>query len=212
MTRKLYLAPIIHMGADMGSLASALDEASKNELGGEVWQKHKEALTSFWHSVAQFFDPLDVKGFKIYQDGLVADGDIGTKIVREGVSQGSKNYEIVEKLLERGAVLVKTEDPALVKKEYIYIKKMVCAKSLREKEACAQRYKRAQSQLLKERDDYIARKIDETLHEGETGVLFIGAYHDIPSKLPEDIHVVQVKDITEVREYQKSLSGLRRSA
>ena len=212
MTRKLYLAPIIHMGADMGSLASALDETAKTELGEEVWEKHKETLFSFWRSVAQFFDPLDVKGFNIYQDGLVADGDIGIKIVKEGVSQGSKNYEIVEKLLEMGAVLVKTEDPALVKKEYTYIKKMVYAKSPREKEACAQRYKRAQNQLLKERDDYIARRIDETLHEGETGVLFIGAYHDIASKLPDDIHVVQVKDITEVREYQKSLSGLPKSA
>ena len=212
MTRKLYLAPIIHMGADMGSLASALDETAKTELGEEVWEKHKETLFSFWRSVAQFFDPLDVKGFNIYQDGLVADGDIGIKIVKEGVSQGSKNYEIVEKLLDMGAVLVKTEDPALVKKEYIYIKKMVYAKSPREKEACAQRYKRAQNQLLKERDDYIARRIDETLHEGETGVLFIGAYHDIASKLPDDIHVVQVKDITEVREYQKSLSGLPKSA
>jgi hypothetical protein len=200
------------MGADMGSLASALDETAKTELGEEIWEKHKEALFSFWHAIAQFFDPMDVKGFKIYQDGLVADGDIGIKIVKEGVSQGSKNYEIVEKLLDMGAVLVKTEDPALVKKEYIYIKKMVYAKSPREKEACAQRYKRAQNQLLKERDDYIARRIDETLHEGETGVLFIGAYHDIASKLPDDIHVVQVKDITEVREYQKSLSGLPKSA
>jgi hypothetical protein len=208
MTRKLYLAPIIHMGADMGSLASAMDETAKTELGEEVWQKHKEALINFWHSVAQFFDPLDVKGFKIYQDGLVADGDIGLKIVKEGVSQGSKNYEIVEKLLERGAILLKTEDPALVKKEYLYIKKMVCAKSPREKEACAQRYQRAQGQLLKERDGYIVKRIAETLHDGETGVLFIGAYHDIASKLPADINVVQVKDITEVREYRKSLSGL----
>ena len=66
--------------------------------------------------------------------------------------------------------------------------------------------------MLKERDGYIARRIDETLREGESGVLFIGAYHDIASKLPEDIHVVQVKDITEVREYQRGLSGLRKSA
>ncbi len=32
MMRKLYLVPILHMSADMGSLASALDETAKTEL------------------------------------------------------------------------------------------------------------------------------------------------------------------------------------
>jgi len=192
--RKLYLVPILHMSADMGSLASTLDEIAKTELGQEEWQKHKEAVSSFWDSTGQFFDALDVKDFKIYQDGMVASGADELRIIREGISQGSKNYEIIGKLLERGAVLVKTEDTVLVKQEYAYIAKIAQSKSPKEKEVWALRYKVAQGRLLRQRDDYIARRIKETLHEGETGVLFVGASHDILSRLPEDIQVVQVKD------------------
>lgn len=207
--RKLYLVPILHMSADMGSLASSLDETAKAEFGQEVWQKHKEAVSSFWDSIGQFFDALDVKGFKIYQDGTVASGADGLRIIREGISQGSKNYEIIGKLLQRGAVLVKTEDPVLVKQEYAYIAKIAHSKSPKEKEVWALRYKVAQGRLLRQRDDYIAKRIELTLGEGDTGILFIGAYHDILSRLPEDIQVAQVRDIAKVREYQKDLASAK---
>ncbi len=207
--RELYLVPILHMSADMGSLASSLDETAKAEFGQEVWQKHKGAVSSFWDSIGQFFDALDVKGFKIYQDGMVANGADGLRIIREGISQGSKNYEIIGKLLQRGAVLVKTEDPVLVKQEYAYIAKIAHSKSPKEKEVWALRYKVAQGRLLRQRDDFIAKRIEVTLGEGETGILFIGAYHDVLSRLPEDIQVVQVKDIAKVKEYHRALIGKR---
>jgi len=207
--KKLYLVPILHMSADMGSLASALDETAKSEFGQEVWQKHKGAVSSFWDSIGQFFDAMNVKGFKIYQDGMVANGADGLRIIREGISQGSKNFEIIEKLLERGAVLVKTEDPVLVKQEYAYIAKIAHSKSPKEKEVWALRYKVAQGRLLRQRDDFIAKRIEVTLGEGDTGILFIGAYHDILSRLPEDIQVVQVKDTAKVREYQKNLTSAK---
>ena len=198
--RDLYLVPILHMSTDMGSLALALDEAAKAEFGQEAWQKHKGAVSSFWDSIGQFFDAMNVKGFKIYQDGMVANGADGIRIIREGISQGSKNYEIIGKLLQRGAVLVKTEDPVLVKQEYAYIAKIAHSKSPKEKEVWALRYKLAQGRLLRQRDDFITKRIKETLGEGETGILFIGAYHDILSRLPEDIQVVQVKDATRFKD------------
>jgi hypothetical protein len=63
--------------------------------------------------------------------------------------------------------------------------------------------------LLKQRDDFIAKRIGETLGEGETGILFIGAYHDILPKLPDDIQVSQIKDVAKVREYQISLANAK---
>jgi hypothetical protein len=208
--RKLYHVPILHMSADMGSLAPSLDETANADLGQEVWQKHKEAVSSFWDCIAQFFNALDVKGFKIYQDGMVADGADGLRIIREGISQGSKNYEIIGKLLERGAVLVKTEDPTMVKQEYTYIAKIAHAKSRKEKEVWALRYKLAQGDLLRQRDDFIAKRIQETLAEGESGILFSGAYHDISSRLPDDIQVTQVKDVGKIKEYHKTLASTKK--
>ena len=208
--RNLYVIPIIHMSADMGSIASTLDDKATAKLTPELWQRHKEIVSAFWDSIGRFLDALDVSGFKVYQDGLVADGKEGLRIVRESVSQGSKNYEIVGRLLERGAVLVKTESLSLVKQEYNYITKMTRSKSLKEREVAALRYKLARGKLLKQRDEFIAGRINETLAEGETGILFIGAYHDVVQRLAPDIRVGQVKEVARVKEYHKSLINTKR--
>ncbi len=208
--RKLYVIPIIHMSADMGSIASTLDDRAAARLTPELWQRHKEVVSAFWDSIGRFLDALDVNGFKVYQDGLVADGEEGLRIVRESVSQGSKNYEIVGRLLEGGAVLVKTESLSLVKQEYNYITKMTRSKSLKEREVAALRYKLARGKLLKQRDEFIAGRINETLAEGETGILFIGAYHNVVHRLAPDIRVGQVKEVARVKEYHKSLINTKR--
>ncbi len=41
--------------------------------------------------------------------------------------------------------------------------------------------------------------------QDDTGILFLGAYHSISDKLPEDIKVLEFKDIRKVREYQRIL-------
>jgi hypothetical protein len=208
--RSLYVIPIIHMSADMGSIAPALDDRAATKLTPEVWQRHKEIVSVFWDSISRFLDSLNVNGFKVYQDGLVADGAEGLRIVRESISQGSKNYEIIGRLLERGAVLVKTEDLSLVKQEYSYINKMTRSRSLKEKEVAALRYKLTRGKLLKQRDGFIAERINETLAEDETGVLFIGAYHNVIHRLAPDIRVGQVKDVASVQEYHRELINTRR--
>jgi len=208
--RKLYLIPIIHMSADMGSAAPALDDRGIAKLTPDLWQKHKEIVSVFWDSIGQFLDSLDVSGFKVYQDGLVADGAEGLRIIRESISQGSKNYEFIGKLIERGAILVKTESLSLVRQEYSYITKMTQSKSLKEKEVAALRYKLNRGKLLKQRDEFITRRINETLSEGETGILFIGAYHDVINRLAPDIGVGQVKEVIKVKEYHNALINKRK--
>lgn len=208
--KTLYLVPVIHTSPDMGSLASALEETASAELGQKLWQEHKATLAAFWDSIARFFRGVEVRGFKIYQDGLVADGAEGARIIREGISQGSKNYQIIGELLERGAVLMKTENLDLVKQEHAYVTKVTQAKSQRERAQTALGDRAAQSKLLRQRDDFIANRIKETLGEGETGILFIGAYHDILPRLPHDIQVVQVKEVARVREYHLTLATTRK--
>jgi hypothetical protein len=205
--RKLYVVPVIHSGADMGSIAPILEDRAVARLASEPWQRHRQVVSSFWDSVGRFVDGLDVRGFKIYQDGMVTDGEEGLRIVREGTSRGSKNFEIIGRLLERGAVLVKTESLPLVKQEYSYITRMSRPGSLKEKEVAALKYRLARSQLLKQRDEFIAGRINETLAEGETGILFIGAYHDVIQRLATDIRAGQVKDVARVKRYHQSLTG-----
>ena len=206
--RKLFFVPIIHSPADMGTIGTLLSETSAAALGKELWDEHQKTISRFWDSVSRFFNSLQICNFKVYQDGLAAAGEVGLKIVNEGVNQGSVNYEIISGLLQRGATLIKTEDIALLQREYGYIKKLTSAKSTRETETAALRYKLAQRKLLEDRDNFIAGTIESTLQEGDTGVLFIGAYHEVLSKLPADIRVVQVKEVTRVREYHRVLTSI----
>ncbi|MBU4483755.1 MAG: hypothetical protein KKG62_06585, partial [Actinobacteria bacterium] len=59
------------------------------------------------------------------------------------------------------------------------------------------------NRLLSKRDKFISRRIDETLNQDETGILFLGAYHNIKKKLPKDIQIIELKDREKVMEYQK---------
>lgn len=203
--RTLIYVPIIHMAADLGTLAPAVGERGIMGLGEEVWKEHLQTVKDFWDSLARYFDGLEVSGFKIFQDGLLANGEIGQKIVEEGLKSGSKNYEIISRLIHKGAVLVKTEDFALVKEERDHLIGLTKAGTKREKLIAYLKYKLSKNHLLKRRDRFIAERINETLKKGETGILFIGAYHNIIPMLNEDISVTEVKKIDKVREYQRLL-------
>lgn len=174
-------------------------------MGEEVWKAHRRTIQGFWNAIIDYFSSVDVSGMLIYQDGMVAEGAIGNKIVEEGVLSGSKNYELVAKLQQRGATLVKTEDFNLVKEEHDHVLKLTQAKTELGKIYALNMYKSTKDELLNKRDGYIARRIDETLREGRTGILFIGAYHHIERKLPGDIKIIGIKNVQKIREYQTLL-------
>ena len=209
--KKLIFVPIIHMSADLGSIANHVDKRGIAVFGEEFWKKHRETVSGFWDSIVNYFTNLEVKDFKIYQDGMVADAEVGQKIVEEGVKSGSKNYEIIDDLLKKGAVLVKTEDFALVKEERDRIVKITRAATTTQKLIAYLKYKLAKNRLLKKRDNYIAKRIDETLDYGETGILLIGAYHDIIPKLAKDIQVIEVKEARKISRYQNLLLSARKN-
>ena len=203
--RTLFYVPIIHTSADLGSLAEDVKRRGITVLGREVWEEHRKTVEGFWDALSYYFDSLDVSGMKLYQDGMVAEGEIGEKIVEEGIKAGSKNYELVSKLLKRGAILVKTEEFNLVKKEHEQLLAITRAKSIFKKLIVFIKYKLVKGRLLDKRDEFIARRIDETLDRDETGILFIGAYHNIKNKLPKDLHIKEIKNADKVKEYQNLL-------
>jgi hypothetical protein len=203
--RTLIYIPIIHTSADLGSMSKEVTERGIAVLGERVWVQHRETVAGFWGSVWEYCDCLDVRGMKIYQDGMVADGRLGRKIAEDTAGAGSLNYQLVLRLLDRGASLVKTEDFGLVKQEYDKLIAMTRAKSIVSKLVAVARYKLIKTVLLRKRDAFIARRINETLESGETGILFIGALHKVGKWLAADIRVKEVKDRRKVRDYQRVL-------
>jgi len=203
--KSLIYVPIIHTTADLGSLGKYASKRGIANLGQDLWELHRKTVDGFWDAISNYFDSIDVSGMKIYQDGMVANGVIGQEIVEEGTKSGSKNYELVSRLLRRGAILMKTEDFHLVKEERDRILKITQAKTIAEKLFGLIKYKLTKNRLLNKRDGFIAKRIKETLLEGQTGILFLGAFHDIKKRLSRDIQIIEIKDRQKVREYQRLL-------
>lgn len=203
--RTLIYVPIIHTAADLGSMARDIDKKGISSLGEEIWAKHRQTVDGFWDAISDYFDSLDVRGMKIYQDGMIGDGEVGERIVQDTAKAGSKNYQLVSRLLERGAVLAKTEEFKLVKQEYDSLLAIIQAKSTIRKIAAFIRYKLVKNRLLNKRDAFIAKRIDQTLKPDEQGILFIGALHKIKKRLAKSIKLKEIKDTDKARQYQKLL-------
>lgn len=204
--RELVYVPVIHLEADLGNIATVINKRSIEVCGERRWKKHKQTVALFWDSISNFFSSIEATNIKIYQDGLMASGKLGRKIVEEGARRGSKNYELVLDLVKRGGEIRKTEDVDLLRQEYEETIKLAQTKSVFEKSLAYIGYKLHKSQLMKKRDEFIAKNINETLRERETGVLFIGAYHDVIPLLSKDIIVKKVKSQEKIKEYFKELT------
>jgi hypothetical protein len=189
--RRLVLVRIVHTSADMGSMGTGLKGRAMARVGRERWLENERKIDKFWDDTDKEIEGLglDYARLKVYQDGLPAGGDLGKKIVDETAAKGSKNYLIVQKLMSRGATIEATESTPLLMKEYAYIKAIVSADTPEKQRSALEEYDRAKDALIKARDDHIAAAIDRTLKEGETGILFIGAAHDVLPRLPKDIEV-----------------------
>ena len=207
--RTLIYVPIIHSVADMGSLGGELERKTVAAFGEHKWQKHTDTVTGYWEAIESYFENIDtsVTGIKIYQDGMFVDGEMAMKLIGDGVKSGSKNSEIISKLINRGAILIKTEDLKMVKAEYDGLQSILKSKSNIKKLFQLLRYKVSKPIFLRRRDRFIAATIDETLGQSETGILFIGAYHNITQILPKDIKVIELKEITKIRKYQRMMQS-----
>lgn len=192
--RTLIIQQIVHTPADMGSMKDALVEQGKAKLGEVEWEENQKRITEFWDRVDEALDKLEVDWNKvrIYQDGMPVGGDAAAKMVEIVAGQGSRNYQIIKKAIEKGAVVEETESKELLLEEYGYVKKFASAPTDAEKIEALKSYKEAKDELLKKRDAFIAERVDQSLKQGETGILFIGAHHRVQENLPKDIKVEEL--------------------
>lgn len=199
--------PIIHTGPDSGTLAASIEERAEAVVSRSDWQEHKEVVRRYWQTIADYYESEDVSGYKIFQDGMPVDGIIAKNIVRDLAAQGSINHQILAHLLERGAELVKTENPRLLKEEYLLTSALTKRTSLLQTLSALLRYRWRKGRLLRARDRSIINSINSGLHDGETGICFLGASHHITDSLAKDIEMIALKDPDKVRAYfQKFMS------
>ena len=217
--RRLIYVPIVHTTADMGSQAEALEREHVRRHGRGEWARARRLIDEVWEGLRKRLLALDLDycTVRIYQDGLPVCGrELG--IVREVAQAGSRNYTLILELLDRGAMLEGTESPVLLREEYERIRSALPKESVprgrmqtglpaegsaqageldataesrkagspdQAREECASESER----ILRQRDEFIARRVDESLKEGEMGILFIGLMHRVDRFLPADIEV-----------------------
>lgn len=188
--RKLFYLPIVHTEADMGALSESIKKVYLKKMGLQAWKKKKDVIERFWNDLESAVDNLKLpySRTKVYQDGLpVSDGGKELEIVKKLASSGSRNHALVKKLVEKGATLVGTESPELLMAEYNLAMKTLNGSQVLEAQ---EELEASGEQILKKRDNFIAGRINETLKQGEIGVLFIGSLHNVVLMLNSDIEVI----------------------
>lgn len=190
--RSLVHVAVIHSPQDLGSWAASAEERYRLRFGAEKWAEHLDWIERLWALIGSEVDALAVgaRRVKVYQDGLPVCGR-ELEIARTVAAQGSPNYRLIVRLVERGAELVGTEDPALLLEELKLLRAQP-ESALDEKLDPAVAAQVMAS--MARRDRFIAERINGTLEQDELGLLFVGLLHKVDSYLDADIRVRHLTD------------------
>jgi hypothetical protein len=182
--RKLIYVPIVHSEADFGSFTHNLRKRYIDRFGLSVWRQRIKGIDALWQEIRTKVMALEIDfdKLKVYQDGLPVCGR-ELEIVQDLARQGSRNYQLLVELAERGATIMGTEDAQLLVEEYLRLRNGL------DRDSEAGDRVTPGEELLHRRDLYIAKRIRETLRKGETGILFIGLLHKVDEKLSQDAEI-----------------------
>lgn len=187
--RKLIHIPIVHEDRDIGIPTGC--KGFITPAGEVVLLQKRPDVSSFWDEAEHEIYALDLdwSRVRIYQEALF-DSDQSMNVVNVMAKAGSKNAIIIQKLLQRGATLeLELEDPKIIE-ELVWCQDAIFnALTSEAREAAIFNLEQVNKRTLGAREAFIAKRIAETLKDGETGILFIGASHNITSKLPPNIQV-----------------------
>ena len=168
MSRMLLLIPRMYSEDEFKSFVSILPEDFKVRTL-EFWSYVEEKLQGYLGKIQ-----------RVYRDDVCQGGEEALAYLS---SVDHENSLIVKKLVEKGAVFEATEDAALVDESKSWLE-MVKDNPL--DTIPLELYE----ETVRERNDYIARRIDETLGDEETGILFMKPDREINVKEP--VKVIKV--------------------
>jgi len=189
-TRALTYVPIIHTEVEMGTLARSMRRLTTQKFNREAWKRNEDVITRMWEEIRRTVEEWELPWghVRLYQDGLPRCGR-EAEIVADLAGAGSPNHQLLLSLMKKGATLMGTESPDLVLEEYRLAQQILAAENPEEAARIDARHEARRRSLLARRDRYIARRLNESLRAGETGLLFLGVLHSLDSRLAKDIRV-----------------------
>jgi len=188
--RTLIYLPIIHTQTDMGALKESVVRATLEKVGRAGLSRKTATIDKIWTEIERVIDDLTLPfdRVRLYQDGLPVCGR-EAEIVTELAQAGSRNHQLLLRLMAQGATLMGTESGDLLVKEYQLAKQSLTDRPPRAAGIAARR-RALNDALLQRRDQFIAQRINDTLQPDETGILFLGMLHSLKQYLHHDIKVI----------------------
>jgi transcriptional regulator with PAS, ATPase and Fis domain len=145
-SRTLIYFPIVHTQADMGALQESVARATLEKTGRAGLARKFAAIDKIWTAIEAL--PLSFDRVRLYQDGLPVCGR-EAEIVTELAQAGSRNHQLLLRLITRGAVLMGTGSGDLLVQEYQLARQSLTTRPPRAAAVAASR--RALSQTLRQR-------------------------------------------------------------
>lgn len=195
--RMLYVVPIIHSPEDLGSLLDSASRLKRSLISDAGHENSAAAVRRFWSQLTDAMEgwQIEFETLTVYQDALPICEDalrgIEQQIIDELATKGSRNHQILQWLNARGAAILGTESPTLLIEEYQLMKESLTRElDSDDCESATSSLCEQQQKVLRSRDEFIARRIDMTLQDSQTGLIFLGLMHQLEEYLPSDILAV----------------------
>lgn len=166
--RKLYFIPLIYLGVD----------------SPEDYQK---LALKYWEQVKSQISELETKLGTIqhiYHELIPATGEGALKAIEEICEKSS---QIIKDCIERGAQLEALEDADILTEFMDWSKCLLIG--LQNKDVVNKVYD-AYLESSKKRNEFIIKKIDETLNKDDIGILIMRESHQL--QFPTDIQIIYV--------------------
>jgi hypothetical protein len=180
--RKLFFIPLVF---------------SPRQLEGELLQM----VFRYWDQVESQLTGLELKlgsVKKVYHELVPAGGDEGSKIIEE---LNSTSYEVVKSRVERGAQLEGLEDTDLLTESMDWTRCL--AVGLQNEKVFNQVYE-LYNKAQTRRNEHIAKRIDETLKEGECGILLMREGHHVQFTPDIEVFYVSPPGLDEIKRWLRT--------
>ncbi|HXZ30139.1 MAG TPA: hypothetical protein VEG43_03150 [Dehalococcoidia bacterium] len=166
--KKLYLVPLVYFSEEA--------PAEYKERCNRYWQQVAEQLTNLTSKIGNVS--------RVYHESIFQCGEEGMKAM-ERLNPGS--YQIAKTQCDNGAILESIEERELLE-EAVDWQRCLMLGFISDK--VANKVSEFYIEAAGKRNEFMARKISETLKEDEAGLLFIREEHSL--QFPDDVEVFSI--------------------
>jgi hypothetical protein len=153
--------------------------------------EYQEKYNLYWEQVAEHINGLEKAGKvnKIYHEAIPYPGEEGLEAIKQ---LNEKSYQLTKTKTEQGAKLEALEDKELFNEYTDWLMALsVVGRSKKVADKILEYYRDASDR----RDEHVTKQINETLKEGEAGMLIMSDEYrmHIQTQLPPDIQIFLVR-------------------